>query len=206
MVLRALLHGLYTRIVAVTLWTISLVNDSSWWTTTYFIEEIISGISTVLVDIVIVVMKAIHIFHGFNKSTSDVSRTAHFATYINWFLIYALLTLTTKGRAPESRKFVAILIESLAMYSLSLAIYPTLASKNSESSYYVVAPTLLVGRDTVSAHANAIWAQQKMVTMLEYYAPLVGYFRGNDINNSGGCHRLDDGNQTSSGLLGKEIG
>ncbi len=51
-----------------------------------------------------------------------------------------------------------------------------LAVSQGSDIFKVVAPTLLVGRDTVSAHANAISAQQKTVTMLEYYAPLVGLF------------------------------
>ncbi|PBK96145.1 hypothetical protein ARMGADRAFT_1142871 [Armillaria gallica] len=94
MVLRALPHGLYTCIVAVTLRTISLVYDSSWWTTTYFIREIIGGICTVLTLWDRRCDNGHTTFSGFNNSTRDISRTAHFAAYINWLLIYALLTLS----------------------------------------------------------------------------------------------------------------
>ncbi|KAK0222374.1 hypothetical protein IW262DRAFT_1380132 [Armillaria fumosa] len=106
-----------------------------------------------------------------------------------------------------------MLIESLAMYSLSLIIYIALqvVSRNLQAGYYAdtiaayiraIAPTLLVGR--VSAYVNTISARRKMVAMWENHTPLVGCFRDEDTNNSSICHCLGDGYQMSSGTSGKE--
>ncbi len=74
-----------------------------------------------------------------------------FAADINWTLIYLSLTLVITiictvvivyriiQHSPgisSSRKIIGMLIESSAMYSLSLIVYLALVSRNSESSYY----------------------------------------------------------------------
>ncbi|PBK96136.1 hypothetical protein ARMGADRAFT_1142865 [Armillaria gallica] len=214
----------------------ALVDYGPWWRANYVVGDVTGGISTFLVDITIIwrcwrlwnrqwrviVVPILCAVAG----TDNVSKTNVFEVDINWALIYILLTLAIAllctfliiyrilRHAPEiatSRKIIAMLIESLALYSLSLIIYIALVSRNLKASYYAdtiaayiraVAPTLLVGR--VSAYANTISARQKMVTMWETHPPLVGCFRDEDTNNSSGCHCLDDRHQTSSGSSGKE--
>ncbi|KAK0244813.1 hypothetical protein EDD85DRAFT_946109 [Armillaria nabsnona] len=169
------------------------------------------------------VMKIIQTLSNSHKFTEDNSKTGHFAAEIDWTLIYIFMTLATTllctllivyriiwhaPRMSASRKIIEMLIESCAMYSLSLIIYLALVSRNLESAYYAdiiaayikpIATTLLVGR--VSAHANASLRRQKMAAMWENHPPLVGCFREDGTNNS---HRPDDGHETVSGLSGKE--
>ncbi|KAK0472623.1 hypothetical protein IW261DRAFT_1507363 [Armillaria novae-zelandiae] len=172
------------------------------------------------------VTKCMQIRSNLHNPLDNVSKTNIFAVDIDWTLIYILLTLAVAllctsliiyrifRHAPEvtaSRKIIAMLIESLAMYSLSLIIYIALESRNLKASYYAdtiaayvkaIAPTLLIGR--VSAYANTISARQQMVAMWENHAPLVGCFRDEDTNNSSGCHCRDDGYQLSSGTSDKD--
>ncbi|KAK0460271.1 uncharacterized protein EV420DRAFT_1673477 [Desarmillaria tabescens] len=222
-----------------------------WWRVNYLVDGVMGGVSTLLVDIVIVwrcwtlwdhqwrvvlipmictiagtVMKTMQIFSLFHNFTHDISKTVHLVADVNWSLIYILLTLTTTlmctilityrilrntPRMTASRNIVEMLIESSAMYSLSLIIYLALVSKNSQSGYYadmiaayvkVIAPTLLVGR--VSAHANVRSRRQQMVAMLENHPPLVGCFREECTENSHACNDPNDGHQTVSGMSGEE--
>ncbi|KAK0429771.1 hypothetical protein EV421DRAFT_2042523 [Armillaria borealis] len=300
MILQALLHGLYTGIVVVTLWTIfsspkwlrstflrttiitlyvlstivfamywvfdrhafiehgdnyhsmfaALVDFGPWGRVNYLVGTITGGISTFLVDIMIIwrcwvlwdrqwriifvpmvcavagtVMKAMQTISTFRNSAYNISSFNRFAAEIDWSLIYILLTLLTTlmctlliiyrivRHAPgmsASRKIIEMLIESSAMYSLSLIIYLALVSQNSESRIYADTiaayvrvshvPTFLVGR--VSAHANTSSRRQQMVAMWENHPPLVGCFREEVIGN---IHSPDDGHQTVSGSsMGKE--
>ncbi|PBK96189.1 hypothetical protein ARMGADRAFT_1163716 [Armillaria gallica] len=167
------------------------------------------------------VMKAMQIFGDFH-STNNIS--TQFAADVDWSLIYVVLILATTvmctflivyrivRHAPgmsTSRKIIEMLIQSSAMYSISLIVYLALVSRNSESGIYAdiiaayvraIAPTLLVGR--ISAHANASARRQKMVAMWENHPPLVGCFR-EEVNDNN--HGPDDGHQTVSGSsMGKE--
>ncbi|KAK0244838.1 hypothetical protein EDD85DRAFT_946130 [Armillaria nabsnona] len=170
-------------------------------------------------------MKTMEIITTFHDSTPIMS-SDRFAANIDWSLTYILLALATSlictgliiyriirhaSGISASHKIIAMLIESLAIYSLSLIVYIALVLKNPKSTFYAdvisayikaIAPTLLVGR--ISAYANTISARQKMVAMWEDHPPLVGCFRDADTNDSCGCHCLDDGHQTSSGSSGKE--
>ncbi|PBK96167.1 hypothetical protein ARMGADRAFT_1077676 [Armillaria gallica] len=169
------------------------------------------------------VMKIIQTLSNLHKLTEDNSKTGHFAAEIDWTLIYIFMTLATTllctlliayriiSHAPRmsaSRKIIEMLIESCAMYSLSLIIYLALVSRNLESAYYAdiiaayikpIATTLLVAR--VSAHANARLRRQQMAAMWENHPPLVGCFREDGTDNS---HGPDGDHQTVSGLSGKE--
>ncbi|PBK96163.1 hypothetical protein ARMGADRAFT_759811 [Armillaria gallica] len=162
------------------------------------------------------VMKAMQTFSNFQNSTNDIS--AQFAVNVNWSLIYAVLMLATTVMCTllivyrivrhatgmsASYKIIEMLVESSALYSISLIVYLALVSQNSESGSYadtiaayvkVIAPTLLVGR--VSAHANASSRRQQMVAMWESHPPLVGCFREEVHDNS---VSPDDGQQTMSG-------
>ncbi|PBK62547.1 hypothetical protein ARMSODRAFT_1024748 [Armillaria solidipes] len=171
-------------------------------------------------------MKVMQILSTFHGTTQDISKTGGFAADIDWALIYLSLTLATTivctllivyriirhaPRMNASRKIIEMLIESSAMYSLSLIVYLALVSRNSESSYYAdiimaytkaIAPTLLVGR--LSAHANASSRRQKMIAMWENHPPLVGCFREGDIDNSHVYHCPDGGHRTVSGSSREE--
>ncbi|KAK0185432.1 hypothetical protein F5146DRAFT_1143887 [Armillaria mellea] len=172
------------------------------------------------------VMKILQILSTFHNTTQDISKTGGFAADIDWALIYLSMTLVTtlmctllivyrivrhSTGISDSHKIIGMLIETSAMYSLSLIVYLALASKNSEYSYYadiimayakVIAPTLLVGR--VIAYANMISARQRMVDMWENHPPLVGCFREEVTKNRSGSHFLDDGHEMVSRSSGRE--
>ncbi|KAK0244819.1 hypothetical protein EDD85DRAFT_946116 [Armillaria nabsnona] len=138
-------------------------------------------------------MKPMQILSAVRNFTHDLSGDASFEPDIDWSLIYAFLTLATTlmcallivyrivRHAPgmsASRKIVEMLIESCAMYSVSLIIYLALVLKNSEFSYHAdiiaayvraIAPTLLVRR--VSAHTNTVSRHQKMAATLRTILP-----------------------------------
>ncbi|KAK0222370.1 hypothetical protein IW262DRAFT_1380110 [Armillaria fumosa] len=172
------------------------------------------------------VMKVMQILSAFLHLNPNLSGNITFEADVDWSLIYAFLTLATTvmcalliiyrivrhaREMSASRKIVEMLIESCAMYLISLIVYLALVAKNSEFSYYAdviaayvraIAPTLLVGR--VSAHANSVSRRQKMVAMWENHTPLVGCFREEDTNNDRIYHHPDDSHQMLSGLSGKE--
>ncbi|PBK96139.1 hypothetical protein ARMGADRAFT_1077649 [Armillaria gallica] len=293
-ILQALLHGLYTGIVVVTLWTMYMFSSpkllcntfllavivtlyplstisfgTNWtfersafielgdkcysvfaalmdrgprWRGYIFASAIAGGISTLLVDLTIIWrcwtiwgrqwkvvfipmfcvvaatgMKMMEILSIFGNLPHNISKQGYFSAEIDWSLIYVSLTLATTlvctllimyrilRRAPgmnSSRKIIEMLIESSAMYSISLIIYLALLSKNLKAGYYadisaayvkVISPTLLVGR--VSAHANAVSRREKMVAMWENHPPLVGCFREEGTDNR---YSPDDGDQALS--------
>lgn len=95
------------------------------------------------------IMQMVSAFPGHN-SPGDISRTGVFAAQIDWSLIYIFLTLATTvlctvliiyrivwhaPRVSATRRIIEMLIESCALYSLSLIIYIALVSRNLESSY-----------------------------------------------------------------------
>ncbi|KAK0185434.1 hypothetical protein F5146DRAFT_180949 [Armillaria mellea] len=172
------------------------------------------------------VMKVMQILSAVLNFNHNLNGDAPFEAHIDWSLIYAFLTLATtlicalliiyrivrhaRGMSA-SRKIIEFLIQSCAMYLISLIVYIALVSKNAGSSYYgdviaayvrAIAPTLLVGR--VSAYANSVSRRQKMVAMWENHTPLVGCFREDDTDNDRVYHCPDDGRQMLSGLSGKE--
>ncbi|KAK0492347.1 hypothetical protein EDD18DRAFT_511438 [Armillaria luteobubalina] len=164
------------------------------------------------------IMKTMQISSTGN-STKPYPISAQFAANINWPLIYAVLVLATTVTCTVLiiyrivrhaagingfHKLIEMLVESSALYSISLIVYLALVPENMESAEYadlvatyarVIAPTLLVGR--LSAHANASSRRQHMVAMWENHPPLVGCFREEVTNNP------DDGHQT---VLGSSTG
>ncbi|PBK61730.1 hypothetical protein ARMSODRAFT_1025456 [Armillaria solidipes] len=226
MIMHSLLHGIYTGIVAVTLWTtftstkrlhgtflhtiiimlyvlrmISLVIDwafvcrafieygynyyslyvalvymGPWWKAYQLIDDIIGGISTLLVDVTIIwrcwvlwdcqwrvvslpiicaiaatIMKTMQIFSGIVTERGNIAQTNGFVQNIDWSLIYALLTLATNlictllivyqiirfaQRLFLFRSIISALIESSAIYTLTLIVYLALTGRNILAAYY----------------------------------------------------------------------
>ncbi|KAG7442245.1 uncharacterized protein BT62DRAFT_996652 [Guyanagaster necrorhizus] len=131
------------------------------------------------------IAKAMQIRSVFINTTSEIGDTGGFVAEINWPLIYISLTLATTllctllivyrivrlaSGVGSYGKIVEIVIESSAMYSLTLIVYLALVARNLQSGYYadiimayikVIAPTLLVGR--VSASSNSSSNSQTIV-------------------------------------------
>ncbi len=110
-------------------------------------------------------MKAMQSFSNF-RSTNDIS--AQSAVDVDWSLIYVVLMLATTvmctllivyrivRHAPgmsASRKILEMLIESSAMYSISMIVYLALVSKNSETGIYA---DIIAAYVRVSSHHNFI--------------------------------------------------
>ncbi|KAK0185445.1 hypothetical protein F5146DRAFT_1143899 [Armillaria mellea] len=124
------------------------------------------------------VAKSLQIRSTFINTTSDIGNTAGFAAQINWALIYLSLTLATTllctllivyrivrlaSGVSSYGKIVEIVIESSAIYSLTLIVYLALVARNLESAYYadiimayikVIAPTLLIARVAAGSNSN----------------------------------------------------
>ncbi len=110
-------------------------------------------------------MKGMQIFGDFH-STNNIS--TQFASDVDWSLIYVVLILATTvmctllivyrivRHAPgmsTSRKIIEMLIESSAMYSISMIVYLALVSKNSETGIYA---DIIAAYVRVSSHHNFI--------------------------------------------------
>ncbi|PBK96221.1 hypothetical protein ARMGADRAFT_1077725 [Armillaria gallica] len=108
----------------------------------------------------------------------DTGNTGGSVAFIDWTLIYLSLTLATTllctllivyrivrlaSGVSSYGKIVEIVVESSAMYSLTLIVYLVLVARNLESAYYadtikayikVIAPTLLIGRVAAGSNSN----------------------------------------------------
>ncbi len=118
-------------------------------------------------------MKVMQMLSDLHNSSDDSSKTgqfaAGFAAEFDWSLVYILLTLATTlmctflivyrilRHAPgisASRKIIELLIESSAMYSISLIIYLALVSRNLDSAYYA---DIIATYIKVSLHRVCLW-------------------------------------------------
>ncbi len=87
----------------------------------------------------------------FINTTSDIGNTGVFAADIDWALIYLSLTLATTllctllivyrivrlaSGVSSYGRIIEIVIESSAMYSLTLIVYLALVARNLGSAYY----------------------------------------------------------------------
>ncbi len=99
----------------------------------------------------ILAIKLVQMFNDIHTLTDDSPEKGQFAPEIDWSLIYIILMLAKtlictlliiyciiqKAREMSaSRKIIEMLIQSSAMYSLSLIIYLALVSRNLEAGYY----------------------------------------------------------------------
>ncbi|SJL17095.1 uncharacterized protein ARMOST_20637 [Armillaria ostoyae] len=131
-----------------------------------------------LCAIVGAIAKSMQIRSSFIDTTSDIGDTGGFAAFIDWPLIYLSLTLATTllctllivyrivrlaSGVSSYRKIIEIVIESSAMYSLTLIVEVALVARNLESAYYadmimayikVIAPTLLIERVAAGSNSN----------------------------------------------------
>ncbi|KAK0498229.1 hypothetical protein EDD18DRAFT_1156843 [Armillaria luteobubalina] len=119
--------------------------------------------------------KVFQIYDSMSDASSDISRTSGYRTKIDWSILYLSFTLATTvlttlliiyrivrvANSPYSighrsyRRVIEILVESAALYSVSVIVYMGLVASNDQSAYYAdavmaytkgIAPTLLVAR------------------------------------------------------------
>ncbi|KAK0453041.1 hypothetical protein EV421DRAFT_645906 [Armillaria borealis] len=119
--------------------------------------------------------KVFQIYDSMSNVSSDISRTSGYTTKIDWSILYLSFTLATTvlttlliiyrivkvgnsayGTGLSSyRRVMEILVESAALYSISVIVYMGLVASNDQSAYYAdaimayikgIAPTLLVAR------------------------------------------------------------
>ncbi|KAK0231354.1 hypothetical protein IW262DRAFT_1526663 [Armillaria fumosa] len=119
--------------------------------------------------------KAFQIYGSMSNASGDISRTSVYTTKIDWSILYLPFILTTTvlttlliiyrivkvANSPCSighgsyRRVIEILVESAALYSISVIVYMGLVASNNQSAYYAdaimayiegIAPTLLVAR------------------------------------------------------------
>ncbi len=114
-------------------------------------------------------MKMMEIFGIFGTVPHNISKQGYLAE-IDWSLIYVSLTLATtlvctllimypilrRARGMNaSPKIIEMLIESSAMYSLSLIVYLALLSKNLDPGYYAA---IIAAYVKVSLHRISMWS------------------------------------------------
>ncbi|PBK96046.1 hypothetical protein ARMGADRAFT_1142744 [Armillaria gallica] len=162
-------------------------------------------------------------------NTSDIGNSGVFAADIDWALIYLSLTLTTTllctllivyrivrfaSGVSSYGKIVEIVIESSAMYSLTLIVYLALVARNIESSFYadiitayvkVIAPTLLVGRvaaGRVAASSNSNSGSQVIIHSTRDRSPTLSGFIVSKRESVLVCRDAED-SMASLGSYGK---
>ncbi|KAK0492339.1 hypothetical protein EDD18DRAFT_1109086 [Armillaria luteobubalina] len=170
------------------------------------------------------VAKSLQIRSTFINTTSDIGNTGGFAAQIDWALIYLSLTLATTllctllivyrivrlaSGVSSYGKIVEIVIESSAMYSLTLIVYLALVARNLDSAYYadiimayikVIAPTLLVGR--VAAGSNSNLGSQAIVNSTRDRSSVLSPFVVRKRETVVVCRDAED-SMTSMGSYGK---
>ncbi|PBK96182.1 hypothetical protein ARMGADRAFT_1028378 [Armillaria gallica] len=139
LILEFLFHDVYTSIIAVTLWTISLMDESLWWRVDYLITGITGGINTIPVNITIIwhcwvlwdcqcvpVMKAMQILSDL-QGAGDVEST----------MIYTLMLimyLALEGRNTMAAYYADIVVAYVRAIALTLLVLCVAAGSMSISS------------------------------------------------------------------------
>ncbi len=102
------------------------------------------------------VSKVFQIYGSMSNLSSDISRTSGYTTKIDWSILYLSFTLATTvlttlliiyrivkvgnsayGSGLGSyRRVMEILVESAALYSISVIVYMGLVASNDQSAYY----------------------------------------------------------------------
>ncbi|PBK96215.1 hypothetical protein ARMGADRAFT_760083 [Armillaria gallica] len=170
------------------------------------------------------VAKSLQIRSVFINTTSDIGSTGGFAAQIDWALIYLSLTLATTllctllivyrivrlaSGVSSYGKIVEIVIESSAMYSLTLIVYLALVARNLEAAYYadmimayikVIAPTLLIGRVAAGSKSNP--SSQAIVNSTRDRSSVLSRFIVRKRETVVVCRDAED-SMTSMGSYGK---
>ncbi|SJL00529.1 uncharacterized protein ARMOST_03842 [Armillaria ostoyae] len=129
----------------------------------------------ILCTITSVVLKSLQTYHGLRDLVNSVSQESVQGTSIDWTTVYVAVALATTllctvlilyrivsvGGAQYAsgirtyRGTIEVVVESAALFSVSLSIYVALAAHNNEAANYLdviatacrgIAPTLIVGR------------------------------------------------------------
>ncbi|KAK0244795.1 hypothetical protein EDD85DRAFT_946094 [Armillaria nabsnona] len=155
----------------------------------------------------------------------DTGNNGGSAAFIDWTLIYLSLTLATTllctllivycivrlaSGVSSYGKIVEIVVESSAMYSLTLIVYLALVTRNLDSSMYytdtitayikVIAPTLLIGR--VAAGSNSNPGSQAIVNSTRDRSSVLSRFIVRKWETVVVCRDAED-SMTSMGSYGK---
>ncbi|KAK0472642.1 hypothetical protein IW261DRAFT_1661308 [Armillaria novae-zelandiae] len=170
------------------------------------------------------IAKSMQIRSTFINTTSDISNTGGFAAQIDWALIYLSLTLATTllctllivyrivrlaSGVSSYGKIVEIVIESSAMYSLTLIVYLALVARNLDSAYYadmivayikVIAPTLLIGR--IAAGSSSSSSSQVIVNSTRDRSSILSRFMPRK-QETALVYQNDEGSTTSLEYYGK---
>ncbi|KAK0191493.1 hypothetical protein F5146DRAFT_603792 [Armillaria mellea] len=145
--------------------------------------------------------KVFQIYGYMSNGSSDIGRTSGYATKIDWSILYLSFTLATTvlttlliiyrivkvANSPYSighrsyRRVIEILVESAALYSISVIVYMGLVASNDQSAYYAdaimaytkgIAPTLLVVRVASGQERSSDKvSQETRVTSLRFRRP-----------------------------------
>ncbi|KAK0222360.1 hypothetical protein IW262DRAFT_1460672 [Armillaria fumosa] len=170
------------------------------------------------------IAKSMQIRSVFINTTTNIGNTGGFAAQVDWALIYLSLTLATTllctllivyrivrlaSGVSSYGKIVEIVIESSAMYSLTLIVYLALVARNLESSYYadmimayikVIAPTLLIGR--VAAGSSTISSSQVIINATRDRSSILNRFMARK-QETVIVYQDDESSITSSEYYGK---
>ncbi|KAK0490465.1 hypothetical protein IW261DRAFT_14659 [Armillaria novae-zelandiae] len=145
--------------------------------------------------------KVFQIYDSMSNASSDISRTSGYRTKIDWSILYLSFTLATTvlttllilyriirvANSPyrighrSYRRVIEILVESAALYSISVIVYMGLVASNDQSAYYAdaimayikgIAPTLLVARvvSGQGSSSNKV-SQEARVSSLHFRRP-----------------------------------
>ncbi|KAK0445285.1 uncharacterized protein EV420DRAFT_1484341 [Desarmillaria tabescens] len=147
-ILYALLHGIYTSILAVTLWNISMVtviillyalitiNFGANWSHTHFafiesgqsFQAVYSGLQDIQAaywetDLVLL--------DGLGMTLACYSASNTFPGFCDW------LRRGAEGRLRVYHRFIEILVESSALYSITLILFLVFTIRNRQGQYYL---------------------------------------------------------------------
>ncbi|SJK98303.1 uncharacterized protein ARMOST_01568 [Armillaria ostoyae] len=137
------------------------------------------------------VSKIIDIYHGYTKAPFGIFPMLYISfilattLWCTLLIIYRILTVTgVKRRAGSQlriyRRFIEVLVESSALYLISLIVYLAFTIRNDFGLYYPdaiaaitkgVAPTLLIGRAAVGHMRPEDDYDENTVSSLHFQAP-----------------------------------
>ncbi|SJK98307.1 uncharacterized protein ARMOST_01572 [Armillaria ostoyae] len=174
-ILMALLYGMYTGILAVTLWNISI--NKCWRIQRALVVVIIFLHALITISVAVEWSLVRSALHPGNDIIVHCLGTV--------LIIYRILTVTgvkrgAGGRFGVFRRFIKVLVESSALYSISLIVYLALNIRNDFGLLYLeviagiakgVAPTLIIGRAAAGHTCPNDDYDESTVSSLHFQAP-----------------------------------